>query len=60
MNRGTEERPGLVDKLREHWLIGEGFKAWFGLTEREQLAVMLVTALFLLGVLVRCWRVWVN
>jgi hypothetical protein len=57
VNESERERPGVVQRLRGHWLLGEAFKAWFALTEREQAAAVLLTALFLLGIVVRYWRV---
>ena len=36
--------------------FGAVIRAWFGLTAREQQAILLVTALAILGLLVRHWH----
>ncbi len=36
--------------------FGSVIRAWFGLTAREQQAIILVTALAILGLLVRHWH----
>jgi hypothetical protein len=31
-------------------------RSWFGMTSREQKAILLVAAIFLLGLVFRCWH----
>jgi hypothetical protein len=44
-------RPNAAARLRDRC-----YRAWIELTGQEQQAVLLVLALFLLGLTVRCWR----
>ena len=51
---------GIRDRLSRFGFAGRAARSWFELTAQEQQAILVILALFLLGMAVRFWHVHIR